>query len=70
MILLTVFVYVTVGLLGFLLMAGYIERWMNTHRSDPSVLEFLVFIAGGIALLCLYIGLMTQVFVWVGWVSA
>lgn len=67
MILLTTFVYVVVGFLGFLLMAGYIERWMNTHRAGFSVLGFLVFIAGGVALLCLYIGLVAQVFDWAGW---
>ena len=67
MILLTTFVCAVVGFLGFLLLAGYIEMvewWMVT-----SVPAFLVSIAGGIALVCLYAGLVVQVFDWAGWMG-
>ena len=70
MILLASFVYVVAGLLGFLLLAGYTElseRWMDSRRAYPSATEFLVFIAGGAALACIYIGLVVQVFDWAGW---
>ena len=71
MILLASFVYVAAGLLGFLLLAGYIElseRWMDSRRRDyPSSTEFLVIMAGVAALACIYIGLVVQVFDWAGW---
>ena len=69
MILLTTFVYVVAGLLGFLLLAGYIElseRWMDSRRAYPSALEFLVFLAGGTVLIGIYIALMAPVVVWTG----
>lgn len=72
MILLASFVYVAVGHLGFLLLAGYIEmseRWMDSRRAYPSALEFLAFMAGGAALLGIYIALTAPVAVWVGLVS-
>ena len=72
MILLTVFVCAAVGFLGFLILAGYIEmveRWMDSRRAYHSALGFLVFMVGGVALFCLYVGLVTQVFVWAGWMS-
>ena len=72
MILLTTFVYTVAGLLGFLLMAGYIElseRWMDSRCAYPSALEFLVFLAGGTVLIGIYIGLMAPVIVWVGLAS-
>ena len=72
MILLTTFVYVVAGLLGFLLLAGYIElseRWMDSRRSYPSALEFLVFLAGGAVLIGIYIALMAPVVVWAGLAS-
>ena len=62
MILLASFVYVAAGLLGFLLLAGYIElseRWMDSRRAYPSAVEFLVF----------YIALMAPVVVWAGLAS-
>ena len=71
MILLTTFVYVVTGFLGFLLLAEYIglsERWVDSRRRDyPSSAEFLVIMAGGAALACIYIGLVVQVFDWAGW---
>ena len=72
MILLVSFVYVVVGLLGFLLLAGYIElseRWMDSRRAYPSALEFLVFLAGGTVLIGIYIELMAPVVVWAGLAS-
>ena len=72
MILLVSFVYVVVGLLGFLLLAGYIElseRWMDSRRAYPSALEFLVFLAGGTVLIGIYIALMAHVVVWAGLAS-
>ena len=72
MILLTTMLCAVVGFLGFLLLAGYIEmveRWMDSRRAYFSALGFLVYMLGGVALFCGYIGLMTQVCVWVGWVS-
>ena len=73
MILLAAFVYVVAAFLGFLLLAGYIEiseRWLNSRRrAYPSVPQFLVFMAGGTSLIGIYIGLVTQVFVWAGWMS-
>ena len=70
MILLTTFVYVVAGLLGFLLLAGYaemVERWMDSRRACYSVPGFIVFLACGAALVCIYIGLVVQVFDWAGW---
>ena len=71
MILLTSFVYAVAGLLGFLLLAGYIglsERWADSRRRDyTSSAECLVIAAGGAALACIYIGLVVQVFDWAGW---
>ena len=72
MILLASFVYVAAGLLGFLLLAGYIElseRWMDSRRAYPSAVEFLVFITGGTVLIGIYIALMAPVVVWAGLAS-
>ena len=72
MILLTTFVYVATGLLGCLLLAGYIElseRWVDSRRAYPSAVEFLVFIAGGTVLIGIYIALMAPVVVWAGLAS-
>ena len=72
MILLTTFLFAVVGFLGFLILAGYIEmveRWMDSRRAYHSALGFLVFMVGGVALFCLYIGLVAQVFVWAGWLG-
>ena len=71
MILLTTFVYVVTGVLGFLLLAEYIglsERWVDSRRRDyPSSAEFLVIMAGGATLTYIYIGLVVQAFDWAGW---
>lgn len=72
MILLAAFVYAVAGFLGFLLLAGYVEmveRWMDTGRAYHSMPGFLVFMAGGVAIFCVYAGLVVQVFDWTGWVG-
>lgn len=72
MILLTTLVYTVAWLLGFLLLAGYVEmveRWMDSRRTCCSVSEVIVFLACGAALIGIYAGLVDQVFVWVGWVG-